>query len=197
MNISKGEGLNISKAAADAGTSIDKLTAGASWDPASEGASVDLDLLTVYLDESGKAIPDESSNGTNADEAVCAFFNKDPKGAHHTGDNLTGEGDGDDEQIVLTTADIPANVKEVAVVIAAYSGQKFGDVKNAAVRMLGADGTTELVKYQLTENYADTRGVEMGRVVRNGSEWEFKATGEARDGSFKEIVSSYGVTGVN
>src|SRR5690349_20235309 len=135
LSISKGETINISKAAQDAGTPLSKLVAGAGWDAAS-GKKIDLDLLTVYLDESGKAIPDENANGTNADEAVCAFFNKNPKGAHHTGDNLTGEGDGDDEQIILTLADVPASVKEIAVVIASYSGEKFGEVKNAFVRMV-------------------------------------------------------------
>jgi len=197
LTITKGEGINISKAAQDAGAPLHKLVAGAGWDAAAEGRSIDLDLLTVYLDQDGKAIPDENSNGTNADEAVCAFFNKDPKGAHHTGDNLTGDGDGDDEQIVVTLADVPANVKEVAVVIASYSGQTFGEVKNAFVRMVNVDGNTELVKYDLTDNYSSTRAVEMGRLVRNGSEWDFKATGESRDGDFKGVLSGYGVTGVN
>ncbi len=196
LTIEKGQSINISKAATDAGAPLTKLIAGAGWDTGS-AASIDLDLLTVFLAADGQAIPDENANGTNADEAVCAFFNKDPKGAHHHGDNLTGEGDGDDEQITLTLADVPANVTEVAVVIASYSGQTFGEVENAFVRMVNSDGDTELAKFDLSNEYKTTRAIEMGRLVRNGSSWDFKATGVSRDGSFKEVVSGYGVSGVN
>lgn len=195
MQITKGQTVSLSKAATDAGAELKKLVAGAGWDAAND-KKIDLDLLTVYLGEDGKAIPDENGNGTNADEAVCAFFNKDPKGAHHTGDNLTGEGEGDDEQIVLTLADVPANVKEIAVAIASYSGEKFGEVQNAFVRMVNSDGDAELGKFTLTDQYADAKGVEMGRVSRTADGWEFKATGVALTGDFKAQVESYGVTGL-
>ncbi len=198
MNITKGQTLNITKAAADAGATspLSKVIAGAGWDAAND-KKIDLDLLTVFLGADGKAIADANGDGTNADEAVCFFQNKDPKGAHHTGDNLTGEGDGDDEQIVLTLADVPAEVKEIAVVIASYSGEKFGEVKNAFVRLVNSDGDTELGKYELTDQYAETRAVEMGRLVRNGDAWDFKATGESRDGEFVAVLNCYGVTGIN
>lgn len=197
MNISKGQGLDITKAAKDAGAELKVLVAGAGWDPANEGTDIDLDLLTVFLGEDGKAIPDENGNGTNADEAVCAFFNKDPKGAHHAGDNLTGEGDGDDEQIEITLANVPSNVKEIAVVVASYSGQTFGDVKNAFIRMVNKDGDKELAKYELSGDYGSTRGVELGRVSRQGDSWAFTATGKSIDGNFRQIVESYGVNGLN
>lgn len=196
LSIEKGQAINISKTATDAGAPLTKLIAGAGWD-AKDGKSIDLDLLTVYLGADGQAIPDENANGTNADEAVCAFFNKDPKGAHHTGDNLTGEGEGDDEQIVLTLADVPANANEVAVVIASYSGETFGEIENAFVRLVNETGNTELVKFALSTDFGTTRAVELGRLVRNGSSWDFKATGVSRDGSFKEVLTGYGVSGVN
>lgn len=193
LDIKKGESLNISKTAADAGAPLVKLVAGAGWD-AKGDKNIDLDLLAVYVGEDGKAIPDANGNGTNLDEAVCYFSNKDLPGAHHTGDNLTGEGEGDDEQIVFTLADVPANAKEIAIVIASYSGEKFSEVENAFVRMVNESGNTELVKFKLKEGMGDTRGVELGRVVRNGSEWEFKATGRNIEGDFNEIVASFGVT---
>lgn len=196
VTITKGQTISLSKASADAGKpDLKKLVAGAGWD-AKNDKDIDLDLLTVFLGENGKAIADANGNGSNADEAVCAFFNKDPKGAHHHGDNLTGEGDGDDEQIDLNLSDIPAEAKEVAVVVASYSGEKFGEVENAFVRLFNADGDTELGKFNLTDLAADTKGIELGRVVRNGDTWDFKATGTPIAGGFQQIVESYGVTGL-
>ena len=148
------------------------------------------------MGDDGKAIPDANGNGTNADESLIFFNNKDVAGAHHTGDNLTGEGDGDDEQIEFAIANIPANVKEVAVVVASYSGQTFGEVKNAQVRMLNADGNDELAKYELSDQHSTTKAIELGRIVRNGDAWDFKATGNDVAGEFKAVIASYGVTGV-
>ena len=79
--------------------------------------------MAVLIGADGKALPDANSNGSNADEALLFFNNKDLPGLHHTGDNLTGEGDGDDEQIVITLADVSANVNEIAIVVASYSGE--------------------------------------------------------------------------
>lgn len=196
VSLTKGQSLSLTKAAADAGKTLSKLVAGAGWDPADEGKEIDLDLLAVYLGEDGKAIPDANGNGSNADEALIFFNNKDVAGAHHTGDNLTGEGDGDDEQIEFTLADIPANVKEVAVVVASYSGQSFGEIKSAVVRMVNADGNEEMAKHELSGDHGSTKAVELGRIVRNGDGWDFKATGENVAGEFKAVVESYGVTGL-
>jgi tellurium resistance protein TerD len=198
MNITKGQSLNISKAATEkSGSELKNLTAAAGWD-----TETDLDLLTVYLGEDGKAIPDENANGTNADEAVCFFQNTETKGAKHSGDNRTGAGDGDDESIKLTLGDVPANVKEIVVAIASYGkdgndGLPFGTVKGAFVRLYNTDDNTELVKYDLTDKYAEAKAVEMGRLTRTSEGWEFKATGVAVSGNFVEVLKSYGVTGVN
>lgn len=198
VSIKKGETVSIVKAAQDAGsTAPTKLQAGAGWD-AANGKKLDLDLLSVYLKDSNTAIDDENGNGSNADEALCFFGQLDIKGVHHTGDNRTGEGDGDDEQMVFTLADIPAVVTEVAIVVAIYDGaDNFKEVANAFVRMVNPDDNKELAKYDLTDNYGEARAVELGRLVRNGSEWDFKATGEARQGaSFKAVLEGYGVSGL-
>jgi tellurium resistance protein TerD len=197
MNITKGQSMNISKAAKDNGAELKVLKAAAGWD-----TETDLDLLTVYLGEDGKAIADENGDGTNADEAVCFFQNKEPKGAKHSGDNRTGAGEGDDESIALTLSEVPANVKEIVVAIASYGedgtdGLPFGTVKGAFVRLVNTEGDTELGKYDLTDKYADAKAVEMGRLTRTGEGWEFKATGVAVEGNFVEVLKSYGVTGIN
>lgn len=205
MKITKGQTVSLSKAATDAGAELKKLVAGGGWDAAEGTEKLDLDLVAVYLGEDGKAIADANGNGTNADEALTFFGNAKGNpdnnapvaGALHLGDNRTGDGDGDDEQIEFTLADVPANVKEIAVALAIYEGaDNLGSVKSAFVRLVNADGNTELGRYDLDESYADTKAVELGRVVRNGSTWEFKATGTKISGSFKEVLESYGVTGL-
>lgn len=192
LQIKKGESLNITKAAADAGVTLSNLIAGAGWDPASEGAEIDLDLMVVLVGEDGKALPDKNGQNGNLDEALCYFDNKEGiPGLKHTGDNLTGQGDGDDEQIHITLSSLPTEAKKALVVIASYSGQPFGQVKSAFVR-LEADGK-ELGRYELTENYGDTKGVVMGELVRNGDNWEFKALGEKREGDFNKVLEGFGL----
>lgn len=197
VTLVKGAKVDLHKASADAGvtTPLTKLVAGAGWD-AKAGKSIDLDLLAVYLGNDGKAIPDANGNGTNLDEAVTFFNNLKNAGAEHSGDNLTGEGDGDDETITFDLANIPANVSEVAVIVASYSGETFGEVENASVRLVNADGNVELAKYELKDGMANTKGVELGRIKREGAEWHFEATGKTIDGDFTAIVASYGVTGL-
>lgn len=191
VTLTKGDTVDLTKEAPN----LSKLVAGAGWD-AKNGKSIDLDLLTVYIGQDGKAIPDANGNGTNLDEAVCFFNNLRIPGASHSGDNLTGEGDGDDEQITLDLASIPSNAKEVAVVVASYSGETFGEIENAFVRMVNSDGNSELAKFELKEGMASTKGVELGRVVRTDSGWSFNATGRTISGGFKDIVASFGVSGL-
>ncbi len=197
VTLVKGQKVDLAKANTDAGSTspLTKLVAGAGWD-AKSGKSIDLDLVAVLKGTDGKAIADANGNGTNLDEAVVFFNNLNVAGLAHSGDNLTGAGDGDDEQITVDLANVPANVDSIAIVVASYSGETFGEVENAFVRLVNADGNTELAKYELKDGMANTKGVELGCVKRNGSEWEFEATGKNIDGDFTAIVSSYGVTGL-
>lgn len=197
VSLKKGEVVSLHKAAQDAGSTapLTKVVAGAGWDPANEGAKIDLDLMAVLIGTDGKALPDANGNNTNADEALVFFNNKTLPGLAHQGDNLTGEGDGDDEQIVITLGDVPANVSEIAVVVASYSGQSFDDVKNAQVRMANEADSKELARYELSgTEFAGKHGVELGRLVRKDAEWEFKATGAPVEGAnFDEVVKTLGI----
>lgn len=148
VSLTKGASVSLTKEVAAKGKVLSKLVAGAGWDPVAD-KEIDLDLLAVYIGTDGKAIPDANSNGSNADEALIFFNNLKVAGAEHTGDNLTGEGDGDDEQINFTLADVPANVAEIAVVVASYSGETFGEVANTHVRLVNADGNEEIAKLSL------------------------------------------------
>jgi len=197
VSLTKGQSVSLTKAAADAGSTapLTKVVAGAGWDGTSD-APIDLDLMAVLLGADGKALPDANANGSNADEALLFFNNTDLKGLHHTGDNLTGEGDGDDEQIVVTLADVAAEVAQIAFVVASYSGETFDKVANAQVRLVNDGDQKELAKYSLSADstFAGKHGVELGRLVRNGAEWEFKAEGTVVEGdSFNAVVAALGI----
>lgn len=196
VSLTKGESVDLQKANNDAGSStpLATLKAGAGWDGKAD-APIDLDLLAVLIGDDGKALPDENGNGTNLDEAVVFFNNLTLPGAKHSGDNRTGEGDGDDETITFDLAALPAKVKEVAVVVASYSGETFDQVANASVRMVNDADGTEIAKYSMTD-MGSTKGVELGRIIRKDGNWEFKATGTPISGEFKDVVASYGVTGL-
>lgn len=191
VTLEKGQKLDLNK---EANGSLSKLVAGAGWDGKSD-APIDLDLVAILLGADGKALADANGNGTNLDEAVAFFNNLTLPGVKHSGDNLTGEGDGDDEQITFDLASLPQEVKEIAVVVASYSGETFDQVANAFVRMVNGDDNAELGKYTLTDMGA-TKGVELGRIKRDGDNWAFEATGKSIEGDFKAVVASYGVTGL-
>lgn len=203
VSLEKGSKVDLNKAAADAGATspLTKVMAGAGWDMKGEGQ--DLDLISIKLGADGKAINDANGNGTNYDEAVNFFRNLKTQGAVHSGDNLTGEGDGDDETITYDLSAVEAEVQEIVVLVAAYSGVDFSEVENVKVRMVNADGGTELASY--TNSDLDSgRAVEVGRVKRNGSGWEFVAVGNVLTNAngksggelIKTVLESYGVTGL-
>jgi tellurium resistance protein TerZ len=203
VSLEKGASLDLTKAATDAGKTLKTLVAGLGWDMKGDKA-VDLDAIGVKLGANGKAIADVNGDGTNLDEAVNFYKNLKTKGAVHSGDNLTGEGDGDDETITYTLADLEAEVKEVAIVVASFSGETFDQVDNIKARMVNADGDEELAAYTNSDLGA-AKAVEVGRIKRGADDaWTFEATGklfseaDGKDGGalIKAVLETYGVTGL-
>jgi tellurium resistance protein TerZ len=201
VSLTKGTKLDLTKAAADAGASkpLTKIVAGAGWDM-KEGKSVDLDLLTIKLGADGKAIADANGNGTNADEAVSFYGNLKTKGTVHSGDNLTGEGDGDDETVTINTSELEPEVKEIVVLVASFSGEKFDEVDNVKLRLVNADGNTELAAYTNTD-LGSGNAVEVARIKRDGDTLSVEAVGQnlsevaGKQGEelIKAIFTKYGV----
>jgi tellurium resistance protein TerD len=112
------------------------------------------------------------------------FFNNmtSPDGAIRlTGDNLTGEGEGDDETVIITLGQVPAEIEKIVVPVSIYDaasrGQNFGQVRNAYIRVVDQTGK-ELVRYDLSEDYSTETVVIFGEVYRNGAEWKFRAVGQ-------------------
>jgi tellurium resistance protein TerD len=183
----KGASVSIKEKAPN----LKKVRVGAGWDVNEEGdQTFDLDLTAVLLNAAGKVV---DSNG------VVYYGNLDYKvdganAVHHTGDNLTGEGEGDDEQIEVELEKVSASVERIAFIVNIYEaktkGQDFSKVKSSFVRLVDADGDKEFARHDLQSEYAGKSGVLVGELYRDGGAWHFKATAEGVDGSIDEILTA-------
>lgn len=167
-----------------------KFTIGLGWDTnsSSTGAAFDLDASVFILGENKKLLSDQH----------LVFYNnlKSPDGAlEHTGDNLTGDGDGDDEQIKVDLSKIDAKVTEICIVVtindAEIRKQNFGQVRNSFVRILDAATNTDILKYELEEDFSIETAVEFGRIYLKNGEWKFEAIGVGMKGGLKEYLNKY------
>jgi tellurium resistance protein TerD len=129
------------------------------------------------------------------------FYNnlKDPSGAvMHAGDNLTGEGEGDDEQITVELDTMPANAAKVAFVVTIHEAearkQNFGQVSNAFIRAVNADGNTEIARYDLSEDASIETAMIFGELYRHGNDWKFKAIGQGYAGGLAAVAKDFGVS---
>jgi tellurium resistance protein TerD len=126
------------------------------------------------------------------------FYNnlKTPDGSVvHTGDNLTGDGDGDDEQIKVDLNKIDSNAFEICVVVtiheAAARNQNFGQVRNSVVRIFNSDTNEEILKYELEEDFSVETAVEFGRIYKRNNEWKFEAVGVGMKGGLQDYLNKY------
>jgi tellurium resistance protein TerD len=156
-----------------------------------DGSAFDLDASAFVLDENGKVLSDSH----------FVFYNnlKDPSGAvMHAGDNLTGEGEGDDEQITVELDTMPANAAKVAFVVTIHEAearkQNFGQVSNAFIRAVNADGNTEIARYDLSEDASIETAMIFGELYRHGNDWKFKAIGQGYAGGLAAVAKDFGVS---
>lgn len=187
INLVKGQNINLSKEAA----SMKVAGLGLGWDVSSSGSAFDLDALAFLVGADGKKVDQE-------DEHNIVYFNnlKSPNGAvSHSGDNLTGEGDGDDEVITVNLAQVPDTVQKIELAICIYKAeerkQNFGQVSNAFVRVFDKDTKEEVAKYNLTEDYSGNISVVVGELYRHEGDWKFKALGQGLDKDLGSLVNSY------
>src|SRR5690606_27553316 len=122
-----------------------------------------------------------------ADSDFCFYNNKDIGGAViHQGDNRTGEGEGDDEQIKIVLSKVPAEVEKIAIAVTIHegeaNGQSFGQVSNAFIRIVNEQGGSEIVRYDLSEDASVETAMILGEVYRNAGEWKFRAVGQGFKG---------------
>ena len=166
-----------------------KFTVGLGWDSnnSSTGEGFDLDASVFLVGANGKVPTDNHfvyyNNVKSPDEAVI-----------HTGDNLTGAGDGDDEKIVVDLSKISSDVNEICFVVTIHKAderrQNFGQVRNSYIRIID-QANTELVKYELDEDFSIETAEEFGRLYKRNNEWKFEAVGIGMKGGLQDYLNKY------
>jgi tellurium resistance protein TerD len=189
MSVSLNKGGNVSLTKEAPG--LTAVLVGLGWDArTTTGQDFDLDASALMVGTSGKILSDQH----------FIFFNNltSPDGSvEHTGDNLTGEGDGDDEAIKVNLAGVPAEVDKIVVTVSIYDadarGQSFGQVRNAFIRVVNQADNNELTRYDLTEDASSETAMIFGELYRNGAEWKFRAVGQGYSTGLGGIAKDFGV----
>ena len=188
LSLQKGGNLSLSKT--DPG--MTKALIGLGWDPrATDGAEFDLDASAFLV----------ASNGKVRSEADFIFYNqlKSPDGSvEHTGDNRTGEGDGDDEILKVDLSRVPADIDKIAFSVTIHEGQtrnqNFGQVANAYIRIVNEVSGSEVVRYDLAEDASVETAMIFGELYRNNGEWKFRAVGQGYSGGLKAMANQFGIS---
>ena len=188
INLSKGQKVDLTKGNA----SLKHIMVGLGWDVNAfdSGADFDLDASAFMCGANGKC-PTEK-------EFVFYGNLEHPSGAvKHQGDNLTGEGDGDDEQIFVDLKAIPESVDKIAFTVTIYEAQErrqnFGQVSNAYIRIVDEDTNQELIRYDLGEDFSIETAIVVGELYRHNGEWKFNAIGSGFQGGLAALCGHYGI----
>lgn len=188
INLSKGQKVDLTKG----NPGLRKIMVGLGWDVNAfdSGAAFDLDAAAFMLGQNGKC-PTEN-------EFIFYKNLEHSSGAvKHMGDNLTGEGEGDDEQILIDLTLIPANVDKVAFTVTIYDSdarrQNFGQVSNSFIRIVDETTGQELIRYDLGEDFSIETAVVVGELYRHGGEWKFNAIGSGFQGGLAALCGHYGI----
>lgn len=190
VQLTKGGNLNLNKQA----PGLTEIIVGLGWDVrATDGAAFDLDASAFLLNAGGKTRSDADmifyGQKASADGSVT-----------HAGDNLTGDGQGDDETIVVNLASVPADIERIAVSVTIYDAetrrQNFGMVTNAFIRVVNKADGTEIARYDLSEDASVETAMVFGEIYRDKSaagEWKFKAVGQGYAGGLGALAQQFGV----
>ena len=187
ISLSKGGNVSLSKEA----PGLKSILVGLGWDArATDGAAFDLDASAFLLNEGGKVRSDADfifyNNIKSADGSV-----------EHTGDNLTGAGEGDDESIKINLAGVPADIQKISVAVTIHDAesrrQNFGQVSNAFIRVVNQDGDKEIARFDLSEDMSVETAMIFGEIYRSGGEWKFKAIGQGFQGGLAPLAKNFGV----
>lgn len=188
VSLSKGGNVSLNKEA----PGLTAVTVGLGWDiRTTTGTDFDVDASAIMVDPNNKVVGGDSG---------FVFFNNKKSGdgsVEHTGDNLTGEGDGDDEQIQVDLTRVPAEVDKIVFPVSIYDaenrGQNFGQIRNAFIRIVNQAGGAEIARYDLSEDAATETAMVFGELYRNGAEWKFRAVGQGYASGLVGIAQDFGV----
>ena len=187
ISLQKGQNVSLTKQA----PGLKRVRFGLGWDArATDGAAFDLDASAFVLDANGKVLSDKH----------FVFYNntRDPSGAvAHQGDNLTGAGAGDDEVVEVDLGLLTPDTAKVTFVVTIHEAetrkQNFGQVSNAYIRALNAEGEQEIARYDLSEDASIETAMIFGELYRHNDEWKFKAIGQGYAGGLAAVARDYGV----
>ncbi|HEY7008694.1 MAG TPA: TerD family protein [Jatrophihabitantaceae bacterium] len=187
VSLTKGGNVSLSKQA----PGLTAVDVGLGWDVrTTSGADFDLDASALLVDTGGKILSDQH----------FVFFNNltSPDGSvQHTGDNLTGEGEGDDEVIKVNLSAVPGEADKIVFAVSIYDAetrrQSFGQVRNAFIRVVNEAGGAEIARYDLTEDASTETAMIFGEVYRNQNEWKFRAVGQGYSTGLAGIARDFGV----
>ncbi len=184
INLQKGQKISLDK---EAGVKLTKIIMGLGWDAiktkgflgfGSKTQEIDLDASCILFDEQGKQI----------DAAWFRQLKSKDGSVVHTGDNRTGAGDGDDEQIVVDLTRVPAHVKSLVFTVNSFTGQNFSQIENATCRIINASNNQEVARFNLSTLGAHNAQI-MAKLYRHGDEWKMHAIGEIGNGrTFEELM---------
>ena len=188
VNLSKGQKVSLTKG----NPGLSKIVVGLGWDTNKYdcGFDFDLDAAAFLLGANGKVTSD-------ADFVFYGNLKHGSGAVEHMGDNLTGDGDGDDEQIKVNLSTVPANIEKIGFTVTIYDAetrkQNFGQVSNAYIRIFDEASNTELIRYDLGEDFSIETAVVVGEMYRNNGEWKFNAIGSGFQGGLEALCKNYGV----
>ncbi|MFU8925667.1 TerD family protein [Acinetobacter puyangensis] len=189
MAISLNKGGNLSLSKTD--PNLVRILIGLGWDERStDGASFDLDASAFLLTSSGKVRGDHD----------FIFYNqlKSQDGSvEHTGDNRSGQGDGDDESVLVDLSKVSPEIEKIAVTVTIHDAQtrhqNFGQIANAFIRIVNQDNGIEIVRFDLGEDYSTETAMVFGEVYRHNGEWKFRAVGQGYTGGLGAMCQQYGI----
>ena len=188
ISLQKGQKVSLTKD----NPGLKNVVVGLGWDVNAfdTGGDFDLDAAAFLLTDTGK--------GSKSEDFVFYGNLSHPSGSvMHQGDNLTGVGDGDDEQIKISLSQIPDNITKIAFTVTIYEAearrQNFGQVNNAFIRIYNADNGEEMLRYDLGEDFSIETAAVFGELYKNGSEWKFNAIGSGFQGGLAALCANYGV----
>ncbi len=188
VNLSKGQKVDLTKT----NPGLSKIIVGLGWDvnKYDGGSEFDLDAAAFLCSDMGRVTSD----------ADFVFYNNKEHSSGsviHSGDNLTGEGDGDDEQLKVDLSKVPDMISKIDFTVtindADIRNQNFGQVSNAYIRIINEATGEELIRYDLGEDYSIETAVIVGELYRNAGEWKFNAIGSGFQGGLAALCTNFGV----
>lgn len=188
VSLSKGQKVDLTKG----NPGLSNIIVGLGWDTNKYdgGADFDLDAAAFLVGANGRVASD-------ADFVFYGNLKHASGGVVHLGDNLTGEGEGDDEVLKVNLSQIPASVEKIAFTVTIYDAdvrnQNFGQVSNAYIHIVDANTNTELIRFDLGEDFSIETAVVVGELYRNNGEWKFNAIGSGFQGGLRALCQNFGV----